>query len=104
VYAVIRPFVSDFFNVKPRVGFSVFTIYDEFCFNAGVEAQLHILRFLFLTLNESYRDKLWRHQLGVGVNLRYVELDFILGLQSQDFIDSFKVKGFNAGFGLRFGI
>jgi hypothetical protein len=73
------------------------------CFNAGLEAQLNLKRIFSLALGTGYREKIWRHSFGLMLNLRVIQLDLGVSLQSQDFVGSFRVQGAGAVVGLRFG-
>jgi hypothetical protein len=106
-YVLYRPFSTKLVVLKPRIGFSALTVYgyeaDKMCFNAGLEAQLNLKRIFSVSLGTDYRERLWSHNLGLMLNLRVVELDLGVGLQSQDFAGSFRIEGARAFLGLRLG-
>jgi hypothetical protein len=106
IYAYFKPFESEFITLKPNLGFSALTVYgsDQFCFNAGVEAKLNLINLFVLSLDTGYVERLWRHKFKMAFNLHVIELNLGLGFQSQDFQDSFLIKGMAASLGLRLGI
>jgi hypothetical protein len=106
-YLLYRPLTTQRIVLKPHIGFSALTVFgyeaDKMCFNAGLEAQLNLKRIFMLSLATGYQEKLWRHRLGLMLNLRVFELDLGIALQSQDFVGSFLIRGAGAYVGLRFG-
>ncbi|MDR1238710.1 MAG: hypothetical protein LBK27_01220 [Treponema sp.] len=106
-YAAWKPFSTKLIVLKPDIGFSALTVHgyeaDKMCFNAGLEAQLNLKRIFSLSLATGYREKIWRHGLGLMLNLRVLQIDLAVALQSPDFVGSFKIQGAQAAVGLRFG-
>jgi hypothetical protein len=106
-YALYRPFTVKWLVLKPHIGFSALTIYgydvDGMCFNAGLEARLNLKRIFSVSLGTDFREKLWRHSLGLMLNLRVLELNLGVNLQSQDFVGSFSLEGAGVFLGLRIG-
>jgi hypothetical protein len=113
-YRVFRPLSFDFYVqykpletksiiLKPNVGFSVLTVYEKACFNFGLEGKLDWKNCLSMTLRSGLRERMWRHELALMLNLRVFEVNLGVGLQSQSFVDSFKIKGARVAVGLRLG-
>jgi hypothetical protein len=106
-YAEYKPASTNLFVLRPDIGFSALTVYgydvSGLCFNAGLEARLNLKRIFSLSLVSAYREKMWRHGFGLMLNLRVFQLDLGVSLQSQNFVDSFQIKGLNAAVGLRLG-
>ncbi|MDR2210814.1 MAG: hypothetical protein LBO65_05015, partial [Spirochaetaceae bacterium] len=104
-YANYRPLDTQLIVLRPNIGFSALTVYgyDKACFNAGLEAQLNLKRVFSVSLGTGYREKLWRHGLNLMLNLRVLELDLGVSLQSQDFAGSFRIQGAGAHVGFRLG-
>ncbi|MDR3334750.1 MAG: hypothetical protein LBT13_07685 [Treponema sp.] len=102
-YVLFKPLVTNRVIIKPNIGFSVLTIYDEACFNMGLEAQLRFGRILFFRIGTLYQEKIWRNQFNLGLNLRLIELDLGLNLQSQDLKGLFDIKGAGVSIGIRIG-
>jgi hypothetical protein len=106
-YVQYKPASSRLVVFKPNIGFSALTVYGYdaagMCFNAGLEAQLNLKRIFSLSLSSGYRERIWRQGAAIMLNLRVFQLDVGVSLQSQDFVESFKLKGLRAAAGLRFG-
>jgi hypothetical protein len=104
-YANFKPLSTKLIVLRPNIGFSALTVYgyDKACFNAGLEAQLNLKRVFSLSLATGYREKVWRHGLNLMLNLRVLELDLGVSLQSQDFAGSFRIQGAGAHAGVRLG-
>jgi hypothetical protein len=102
IYGVYKPFKKDSITLKPRLGFSVLTVYGA-CFNMDVTARANWKNFVSVDLSTGYRERLWRNKIILAFNLRALELDLGIGLQSQSFLRSFTLRGLNAALGLRLG-
>ncbi|MDR2397685.1 MAG: hypothetical protein LBD74_02880 [Spirochaetaceae bacterium] len=104
LYALYRPLGVELFTIRPNIGFThVFGAGIPPYFNAGLEFRLNVFRIFFLHLGTGYEESLWRHRVGLAVNLRVFELDLEGGLRSQDFDKSFNLLGAGLKLGLRFG-
>ena len=95
----------DLFVVRPEIGFSLLTVYGygEFCFNAGLEGQINILKGFSMKLSSGLRERIWRQSLSFMVNTRVFELHLRLSLQGTDFVSSFSARGVGVSVGMRFG-
>jgi hypothetical protein len=104
-FAEYRPVVIDLFVIRPHIGFSVLTIfgYDTACFNAGLDGQINIANVFGLSLGTEYRERLWKHALGLRLNFRALELNAEASLRGPDLLSSFKGRGFGAAVGIRLG-
>jgi hypothetical protein len=114
VYYVSRPMrfdlygrlrvLSDWLVLCPQVGVSLFTPYGDIpCFNAGITGQLRVKRLVQLSLGTGYEELVWKHRLGFMLNLRVVQIDLGVTMQSQDFIHSFGLNGLGAALGVYVG-
>ncbi|MDR0645315.1 MAG: hypothetical protein LBG05_10520 [Treponema sp.] len=102
VYADYKPFKSNLLIIRPNVGFTVFTPEDEARFNAVVGVQLNT-PILLIHASTGYNELLWQHKLWLGLNLRIIEADLGLHLSSQDFKQSFDMRGAGVTLGVRLG-
>jgi hypothetical protein len=105
VFAEFRPVQIDLFVIRPHIGFSVLTVfgYDTACFNAGLDGQINIANVFGLSLGTGYRERLWKHALGIRLNARVIELNAELSLRGPDILSSLKGRGFGALVGIRLG-
>jgi hypothetical protein len=105
VNALYKPVYNKVIKIglKPSLGFSVLTIYDEFCFNWGLEGRVDLGPVFALTLASGLREKIWKQSLDLELNMKILELDLGIAFQSQDFIGSFMARGLNASLGFRLG-
>ncbi|MDR3334516.1 MAG: hypothetical protein LBT13_06480 [Treponema sp.] len=103
-YALFKPVGTSLFVLKPNIGLSFLTIYGNTpCFNVGLEGQMNIMRFFSVALGTGYTERLWKHRLALGLNLRVVELDAEVSLQAPQLTSSFNLEGLGVSVGLRFG-
>ncbi|GHV77568.1 hypothetical protein AGMMS49942_23890 [Spirochaetia bacterium] len=109
-YALYRPLRRDLLTLKPSIGFTVLNPSEEAYFNGVLEVRLHIGRlpnipgYIFNPyLSTGIEEGYWRHKLGYALNFRAVELDFEVGLKSQDYLMSYQASGLEFTFGMKFG-
>jgi hypothetical protein len=104
LYALFRPFSTQFLVLRPNAGISLFTLYGSSpCFNLGLEGQINLWRLFSVSLGTGYTELIWKHWLGINLNLRFVELNLGLSLRSQEFTESFKLNGLGLSLGLHIG-
>lgn len=103
VYARLKPFGSELLVLKPNIGFTADISEDETFFNMGIEAKLNLISLFIPYVSINREDGIWKNRLGFAFNLRAFELDLEAALQSQTFKESFAMKGFSVGLGLRLG-
>jgi hypothetical protein len=105
LYAAFRLLKNGMLLVKPTLGFSFLTIYgyDDFCFNAGVEGVIFFAEFFSAGLGSEYKEKVWRHSVRLGFNIRYAEINLGIDMEAPAFAASFSGKGMGLFAGLRFG-
>jgi hypothetical protein len=104
VYFQYKPLKTKSIILKPNFGFSVLTVYEKTCFNFGLEGKLDWKNIMSLTLSSGFRERVWRHEAAVMLfNLRVLELSLAAAIQSQDFVDSFKIKGAQVAVRARLG-
>jgi hypothetical protein len=104
-FADIRPVEVDLVVIRPHIGFSLLTVqgYDKACFNLGLDGELNLINVFGLSLSTGYRERLWRHALGLRLNFRALELDMGVSLRGPDIVSSFKPRGMGVSLGLRVG-
>ncbi|MDR0721784.1 MAG: hypothetical protein LBF75_03165 [Treponema sp.] len=96
--------IGNFLVLRPHGGISLFTPYGDLpCFNAGIEGQIHIWRLLQVSLSSGYEELLWKHQLGLILNLRILQFDLGVSTQSQEFTRSFALSGLGVSLGVHIG-
>jgi hypothetical protein len=104
LYALFRPLRTQFLVLRPNAGLSLFTLYGSSpCFNLGLEGQLNLWRLFSVNLGTGFTELIWKHWLGITLNLRLVELNLGLSLRSQEFTESFKLNGLGVSLGLHIG-
>jgi hypothetical protein len=103
MYLQYKPLKTKSIILKPNFGFSVLTVYEKTCFNFGLEGKLDWKNFVSLTLRSGLRDRVWQHDAAVMLNFRVLEFDIGVGLQSQDFVESFRIEGAQVDIGVRLG-
>jgi hypothetical protein len=103
-YVNYRPADSDLFVIRPNLGFSLLSVFDNaFCFNAGVEGQINILEVFSVALFTGYTERVWAHSLRLMLNLHVTEINFNISLRGTDILSSFSANGLGVSVGLRFG-
>ncbi|MDR3145362.1 MAG: hypothetical protein LBU21_03715 [Treponema sp.] len=105
VSVAYRPLGIDLFVFRSHIGFSVLTVfgYDTACFNAGLGGEIRIANILGLSLGTDYVERLWKHALGLRLNLRALELNGEISLKGPDIPNSFQGRGLGATVGIRLG-
>lgn len=68
------------------------TVYPEYY--AAVKAGL--ANIVMLQFSTEYTERVFKHELGLTLNIRLVEVDVGASLQSSDFMSSFKIDGLGA--------
>jgi hypothetical protein len=103
LYSRIK-FIGSLLVVRPHAGISLFTPYGDIpCFNAGIEGQINAWRLLQLSLSSGYEELIWKHRLGLILNLRVLQLDLGVSTQSQEFTRSFALSGLGVSLGVHIG-
>lgn len=77
---VFRPFLTDSFT------------YPEYYFSAGI----NLFDFIKASISTEYTNQIFKHQIALGINVRLIELDCGVSLQSTNFMKSFSNNGFGA--------
>ena len=77
---VFRPFLADSFT------------YPEYYFSAGI----NLFDFIKASISTEYTSQIFKHQIALGINVRLIELDCGVSLQSTNFMKSFSNNGFGA--------
>jgi hypothetical protein len=112
INAVYTPFNFRLFSLSliPQIGYAYNAIYvkpHSFEGTAKVQVGLfNIMRtnpLLIFTFVTGYEDKLWKHGVGMTLNLRAMQLDVGITAQSENFKKSFQGAGIDLNFGICFG-
>jgi hypothetical protein len=103
VYARYKPFSTEFLAIKPNMGFSYNFAQKQAFFNAGLEGQLNLKDIFKVYLGTGVEEAIWKHRLGLNLNLRVFEWVLEASLRSQNFVGSFKGQGFGLSTGMSFG-
>jgi hypothetical protein len=90
------------FTLKPNMGFTALTASGAANFNWGVQGDLSFL-FLSFHLGTGLNQGIWKHRLGLGLNLHIFEILVEGSFQSTDFQGSFNASGLGLNLGFRFG-
>ena len=77
---VFHPFLTDSF------------VYPEYYFSAGI----NLFDFIKASISTEYTSQIFKHQIALGINVRLIELDCGVSLQSTNFMKSFSNNGFGA--------
>lgn len=105
INASYAPF-GEWLKVQPMVGFAVrnpyssdMVIYPEY----ALDVQLSLLRMLYLNVGTAYMSQIYQQRIGIGVNLRVIELIAQASLSSTDFQHCFNLNGAGVFVGFRMG-
>ena len=98
--AVFMPLRNEFISLEPNLDLGV---YKSVYVDAGIKVKFDLFNILALTASSNYEDMIWKEQLGLMLNLRVLEVDFLVGSQSDDFVKSFAGAGLGASLGMKFG-
>lgn len=112
--AAIRPFGEKLLAIRPRIGFafddpSQLTIesfkstIENFGFSFGVNTELNFLWFFHIYADSFYDSAIWTQQVGLGVNIHFVEVTMNFASQGTDFMGSFLGSGLKAQLGVKVG-
>jgi hypothetical protein len=107
-YNIYRPFNNDLLSVRPNIGFTALTASEEVYLNMGTRVTLTLdsswtSRIFAVYLDSGLEEDLWRHKLGFELNLRAFELDFEIGMLSQNYLTSWTGSGLSAKLGIALG-
>jgi hypothetical protein len=112
INAVYTPFQFKVFSLSlvPQIGYAYNAIYVKpHSFEGSLKMRMglfNIIRsnpLLAFTFSTGYEDKLWKHGVDFGLNLRAMQVDVGVAVQSENFVQSFKGAGLAVTAGLRFG-
>jgi hypothetical protein len=100
-HADYRPLETRLLSLIPTLGFSVNPLYaTPGALEAGIKVRCDINNLFIATLGLiNYEDRLWKNGIDLTLNLRAVQLDLGIAMQSQTF-----VKSWEAGLGITFGV
>jgi hypothetical protein len=95
-----RPFNTKLLSLKPSLGFAISPLYVRpFVMEGGLTVQTNVINLLVAAVGINYTDHLWKNHLDLAINLRALELDLGVGLQSESF-----TKSWSSGFAIVIGI
>lgn len=95
-----RPFNRKILSFRPDLALGV---YDGVFFDAGLNTRVNLANILIFDLDTGYRDRMWRHRIGMILNFRITETEIGFSSQSQAFTKSFGFSGMNLFVGMRMG-
>ena len=102
-YVRYKPLGTELLVVKPNLGFSVDINEDRGYFNIGLEGMVNVKDLFFFHLGTGYEEAICKQRVGIGINLRAMELDLEAVFRSQSFTGSFRGNGFGVNIGGRIG-
>jgi hypothetical protein len=102
-YNIFRPFDNDFLSIRPNIGFTALNANEEIYLNMGTRVTLDLDRTFSVYLDSGLEEGLWRHKLGIELNLRAFELGIEAAMRSQSYLTSWTASGASVKFGLAFG-
>ena len=91
--------LNHFIDIDLAAGFGIkhpFSQYFKFYPEYYLGLTLSLLRVFSFTLSTEYTNQVFIHQFGLDVNIRFVEIDTGISVQSADFARSFTGSGFGA--------
>lgn len=95
-----RPFNRKILSFQPDLALGV---YDGVFCDAGLNTRVNLANILIFDLDTGYRDRMWRHRIGMILNFRITETEIGFSSQSQAFTKSFGFSGMNLFVGMRMG-
>lgn len=108
VELAFRP-LGNWFTLHPKIGvamrnpfgedFTIDSIYPEY----SLSADLSLFKVLEASVCTQYTDRVFIHTLGLTLNARIMELNFLVGTSGGDFLKSFNLGGLKASVGLSVG-
>jgi hypothetical protein len=98
-FAIVKPFNSLFFYVKPNIGFTLLNIVDSGSPNFGLEVGVNLPIILSASIGTHLTDGMWEHALRMAIDLRVFELDLLAGLSGPAFL----TNGVTVGVGIKTG-
>ncbi|MDR1858088.1 MAG: hypothetical protein LBQ69_01310 [Treponema sp.] len=103
-YANYRPLNSRVLALIPSLGFSISRLYPSVgAIEGGVSVRCDLGNVFITTLGINYNDRKWKNSVDFALNLRAIELDFGVSVQSPDFLKSFQGAGLGVNFGVKLG-
>jgi len=95
-----RPFNKKILSLRPDMALGV---YDGVFVDAGLLTRVNLANILIFDLDTGYRDRMWKHRIGMILNFRITETEIGFSTQSQAFTKSFGFSGMNLFIGTRIG-
>jgi hypothetical protein len=102
VNAVYKPQMLDFLSLSPNMDFVIYDSKTAYV-DGGIKAEANLANLGIFSLSMGIEDLIWKNQLSMALNLRILELDFLIGMQSGDFFKNFALSGAYAGLSLKIG-
>jgi hypothetical protein len=99
-----RPFYERFIVLKPYAALVFNGIYrTAVYFDFGGLVEVNLWNILIIDGSVNFEDLMWRHSLGLIINMRALELNLGVSTQSQSFLKSFQAAGVRVDVGFRLG-
>lgn len=98
-HAAYKPF-GNLLTVSPSLGFGY---YNSLFMECGLESSVNLAKILIFSLSSKFEDLVWKEQVGLILDFRFVELHLLVGSYSPAFLKSFKGAGLGATIGMKFG-
>jgi hypothetical protein len=88
----------------PTLGFAINPLYYQpVSFEGGIGARFSLANLFIAKLGIGYYDRLWKNSLNLIFNLRLIEFDVGLNMQSPRFTKSWTGGGYGVDFGFKLG-
>jgi hypothetical protein len=99
-----RPLNTRLLSLIPSLGFAINPLYIQpASMEGGLKIRCDLANILIATVGVNYEDRLWKNSLDLGLNLRAIELDFGVAVQSQSFAKSWTGGGLALSAGIKTG-
>jgi hypothetical protein len=102
VNAVYKPQMLKFLSLSPNMDFVIYDSKTAYV-DGGIKAEANLANLGIFSLSMGIEDLIWKNQLSMALNLRLLELDFLIGMQSGDFFKNFALSGAYAGLSFKIG-
>jgi len=95
---------KEWVTFKPTLGFAISPLYfQSVSFEGGIKSSLSLYNLFIVSLDIGYHDRLWKNILELTFNVKILELNLGVGMQSASFLKSWSGGGFGAAIGFKFG-
>ena len=99
-----RPFVRPVLFISPAIGFSYNPVFvKKTAIEFGVKVGCELGNIFTTSFKTCYEDQMWKNGVDFLLNLYVFELGFGVGMQSQQFVQSWQGKGVRANLSIKLG-